>query len=184
MALTWTWYLLAQNPPAVSQLRSELDGLPAGQQPGVNDLAQLQFTEQVVKEALRLYPPAWAIPRQSLRDCEIGGYKIPAGSSVTLSQWVMHRDPRYFEAPGEFRPARWENDLEKRLPSFAYFPFGGGARHCIGYSLAMVETVLIIAMLAGNFDFTLLPGHPVVLAPSITLYPRFGLKAKIHSRSR
>ncbi len=179
LALTWTWYLLAQNPSVVSQLCAELEGVLGAQQPEMSDLPQLRITENVIKEALRLYPPVWAIPRQSLNECEIGGFKIPAGASLTISQWVMHRDPRYFEEPDEFRPDRWENDLEKRLPSFAYFPFGGGSRQCIAYSLAMVEAVLIIAMLAKNFDFNLLPGHRVEPFPSITLYPRYGLKARI-----
>ena len=184
LALTWTWYLLAQNPSVVSQLCAELEEVPGTHPPDMNDLPQLQFTECVIKEALRLYPPVWAIPRQSLNDCEIGGYQIPAGASLTISQWVMHRDPRYFEEPDKFRPGRWENGFEKRLPSFAYFPFGGGSRHCIAYSLAMVEAVLIIAMLAKKFDFTLLPDHPVEPSPSITLYPRYGLKARISRKGR
>jgi cytochrome P450 len=182
LALTWTWYLLAQDPSVVSQLSNEVDGVPRSRPLEMDDLPQLRFTERVVKEAMRLYPPVWAIPRQSLNDCEIGGYKIPAGTSLTISQWVMHRDPRYFPEPDKFKPERWENDLEKRLPSFVYFPFGGGSRHCIAYSLAMVEAVLIIAMLAKNFDFTLLAGHRVEPFPSITLYPRYGLKARIRRK--
>jgi cytochrome P450 len=184
LALTWTWYLLAQDPQVVSQLCAEVNGVLGEHPPEMRDLPRLPFTERVVKESLRLYPPVWAIPRQSLKDCEIGGYKIPAGASLTISQWVMHRDPRYFEEPDKFKPERWENDLDKRLPSFAYFPFGGGSRHCIAYSLAMVEAVLIIAMLAKNFEFTLLPGHPVKPSPSITLYPRYGLMARIDHKKQ
>jgi cytochrome P450 len=117
-------------------------------------------------------------------DCEIGGYYVPAGTSVTNSQWVTHRDPRFFDDPEAFRPERWASEEATGLPGFAYFPFGGGPRGCIGYSFAMMEALLLIATILPRFHFSLVPGHPVVPWPSITLYPRYGVKAVVEERIR
>jgi cytochrome P450 len=183
LALSWTWYLLAQNPESANRLRAEVDEVLGTRIPAITDLPNLHFTDMVVKESLRLYPPVWATPRQTLNDCVIGGYPVPAGTSLTISQWVTHRDPRYFDNPEEFWPERWKNNLEKKLPAFAYFPFGGGPRQCIAYSLAMTEAVLITALLAKNIDFSVIPNHPVIPWPSITLYPKHGIKTRIHRRN-
>ena len=183
-ALTWAWYLLAKNPAALGRLRAELDQVLGTRLPEFSDIPQLHYADMVVKEVLRLYPPFWSIPRQSLRDCEIGGYRVPAGTSLTMSPWVMHRDPRYFDDPNEFKPERWENNFEKRLHPFVYFPFGGGPRQCIGNTLAIAESVLIIAMIARDFDFTLNPDSVMNPWPSITLCPRDGIQMSVNRRDR
>jgi cytochrome P450 len=143
---------------------------------------RLRFTEQVVSEALRLYPPAYAIGRQALTDCEIGGYHVPAGTTVYVSPWVMHRDPRWFDDPQAFRPERWAGSLAKELPRFAYMPFGGGARICIGNRFAMMEAVLILATVARQFRLERQSGRPVEPKPSITLRPGGGVWVRLVSR--
>lgn len=173
LALTWAIFLLAKNPEVMDRLRAEV------RQVKIDDIQNLCYTEMVAKEVLRLYPPSWTIPREAIHDCEIGGYSVPAGTSLTISQWVMHRDPRFFDQPEEFKPERWSNNLEKNLPAFVYFPFGGGPRQCIGQSLAMTEMILILAVLAGGFEFTLLADPPVIPWPSLTIYPRNGIRVRV-----
>jgi cytochrome P450 len=146
-----------------------------GRAPTVADLPQLRYAEQVVTEAMRLYPPAWAINRETVEDCELGGYRIPAGTTVIISPWIQHHDPRYFENPEEFRPERWAGDLARRLPRFAYMPFGGGPRICIGNRFSMMEAVLILTTMAQRFSLRWQPDHPIVLEPSITLRPGGGV---------
>jgi cytochrome P450 len=148
----------------------------------MQDLMRLSYTEKVVKEAMRLYPPAWGLARTALSDCEIGGFKVPAGANVVMSQWVMHRDPRFYAHPEQFDPDRWSSESAQRLPRFAYFPFGGGPRLCIGASFAMMEATLLLATIAQRFQLRLVPGHPVVPVPSITLRPRHGIKAVVYRR--
>ncbi|MBV8049887.1 MAG: cytochrome P450 [Acidobacteriaceae bacterium] len=181
LTLSWAWYLLAQNPQAETTLVEELDRVLKGRLPGVQDLSHLPYTEAIIKETMRLYPPAWLMVRQAVNDCRIGQYRVPAGSSVVFSQWVLHRDPRYFEAPLAFRPERWLDGLEKRLPRFAYFPFGGGPRMCIGAPFALMEAGLVLAAIASQFHFDLLP-CPVVPMPAITLRPKFGIKVRVSKR--
>ena len=178
LALSWTWYLLAQHPDADAKLAAELRDVLGGRSPTVGDLPQLRFTEQVVTEAMRLYPPAWGFGREALADCEIGGYPIPAGTTIIISPWVSHRDPRYFERPTEFRPERWSGDFARQLPRFAYMPFGGGPRICIGNRFAMMEAVLILATVAQRFRLQWHGTRPVVPQPSITLRPKGGVWIK------
>src|SRR5262249_10647197 len=135
-----------------------------------------------VTEPLRLYPPAWGIPRMALEDVEIGGFTIPKGSGVSVSSWVVHRDPRWFDDPLAFRPERWEGELKKRLPRFAYFPFGGGPRQCIGNAFALMEAQLLLASIAQKFRFRLVPDHPVVPQASITLRPKHGIRVVLEAR--
>jgi cytochrome P450 len=137
----------------------------------------------VVSAALRLYPPAYAIGREALADCEIGGYLVPAGTTVYASPWVMHRDPRWFGDPQAFRPERWDGNLTKQLPRFAYMPFGGGPRICIGNRFAVMEATLILAAVAQRFRLEWQSDRPVQLMPSITLRPRNGIWVKLVSRS-
>lgn len=179
LALTWTFFLLAEHPEQMVRLRTEVRETLGGRTPEFADTTSLRYTEMVVKESLRLYPPSWTIPRQAIHDCEIGGYFVPAGTSVTASQWVMHRDPRFFAEPEQFRPERWAAGLEKSLPPFVFFPFGGGPRQCIGQSLAMTELVLILAMLAREFEFKLQADPPVIPWPSVTIYPRHGIRMQV-----
>ncbi len=182
-ALSWTWMLLAQNPQVEAKLHEELDAVLGGRTPNVDDLPSLRYTGQVITESMRLYPPAWGMARIAIEDTEIGGYPIPKGCGVSLAQWVVHRDPRWFEAPLEFRPERWEGDLLKRIPRFAYFPFGGGPRQCIGNNFAVMEATLLLATLAQQFRISLTPGREIIPAASITLRPKTGIWGRIEKRS-
>ena len=184
-ALSWTWYLLAQNPEAEGALAAELDAVLGGAAPTLADLPRLPYAEMVTKESMRLYPPAWGIGRRAIRDFELNGYRIPAGTNVFLLQWVTHRDPRFFPDPERFDPERWRDDPIRRgrLPRFAYFPFGGGPRVCIGAGFAMMEATLLLAALAQRFQLSLLPNSRVRPFFSITLRPKHGLKMLLHRRS-
>jgi cytochrome P450 len=182
LTLSWAWYLLGLHPTVDAQLAVEVDSVLGGRFPTVDDLPRLRYTEQVVSEVLRLYPPAYAIGRQALADCEIGGYHVPAGTTVYVSPWVMHRDPRWFDDPHAFRPERWAGNLAKDLPRFAYMPFGGGPRICIGNRFAMMEAVLILATVAQQFRLEWHPDRPVQPKPSITLRPGGGVWVRLVSR--
>ncbi len=182
LALSWTWYLLAQNPRVETKLVEELRSVLGGRLPSYDDLRRLPYTEMVFKESLRLYPPAYAVVRKALDDCEVGGYRIPSGATLAMFQWSVHRDSRFFDQPGEFIPERWENDFQKRLPRCAYFPFGAGPRICIGDGFAKTEVPLLIASIAQRFHFDLVPTHPVLLSPSLTLRPRKGIKMVVRRR--
>ena len=148
----------------------------------MGDLPRLRYTDMVVKESMRLYPPAWAFGRETVEDCEIGGYHVPAGTQLVMSQWVMHRDPRYYERAGEFRPERWVDGSVEKLPPYAYFPFGGGPRLCIGRSFAKMEAVLLLATIAQRFRLRLAQDRPVEPQPSITLRPRNGMRVVLTRR--
>ena len=182
LALSWMWYLLGENPAAEAELHQELAGVLNGRVPAFDDVPRLRFTDAVVKETMRLYPPAWSVAREAARDVQIAGYKIPARSNVVMSQWIMHRDQRYFADPHRFEPSRWLNGSTQRLPRYAYFPFGGGPRLCIGASFAMMEATLVLATIAQRFSFRLLPGHVVKPVPSITLRPQHGIRVSVLKR--
>lgn len=132
---------------------------------------------------MRLYPPAFGMGREPIHDCEIGGYRIPAGRTIFFHQWVIHRDPRFFAEPEKFLPNRWADGLAQRLPKYAYFPFGGGPRLCIGNTFALMEASLVLATLAQRFHLRLVPEHPIALWPSITLRPRYGIKVVLEKRA-
>lgn len=182
--LSWTWWLLAQNPRVEEKLHAELDDVLQGRTPTLDNLSKLTYTSQVISESMRLYPPAWAIARLAIEDHEIGAYPVPKGTGIVAVPWVVHRDPRWYENPDEFLPERWEGDLLKKIPRFAYFPFSFGARQCIGNSFALMEANLVLATIAQRFRFRLLPSHPVTPLASITLRPRHGLHVSIESRTR
>ena len=182
LALSWTWYLLGAHPEVERKLHEELDGVLAGRVPGAGDLPRLQYTEKVVKEAMRLYPPAYVILRLALEPVEIGGYQVPAGSSVGISTWVMHHDERYFPEPERFLPERWTEAFAQKLPRFAYFPFGGGPRICIGSQFAMMEACLVLATIASRYRLELVPSQAIELFPSITLRPKHGILATVEPR--
>jgi cytochrome P450 len=181
--LSWTWWLLAQNPAVEAKLHAELRTVLAGRAPSLDDLPKLVYTNHIITESLRLYPPVWGTARTAIEDHEIAGYSVPKGSGVSFAQWTVHRDARWYDAPDEFRPERWEGDLLKRLPRFAYFPFGGGPRQCIGNVFALMETALILATIAQRLRFRLVVGHPVVPLASITLRPRHGIRAVLEWRA-
>jgi cytochrome P450 len=176
-ALTWTWYLLAQHPEIEAKLLEELDRVLGGRKPTITDLANLPYTDYVIKEAIRLYPPAWMLVRRTVAPVTMGGFAIPVGSFIFASPYIMHHSARYFPQPDRFLPERWENDLEKHIPRYSYFPFGGGPRVCIGQAFAQMEARLILAEVAQCYHFDLLPGQAVGLEPLITLRPDTGIQA-------
>jgi cytochrome P450 len=183
LTLSWGWYLLAQNPDVYDALQAEVCGVLAGRSPTPADLPRLPYTERVVLEIMRLYPAAYMLGRQAVAACELGGYHLPAKATVLMSQWLLHRDARWFTEPERFHPDRWADGLAKRLPKFAYFPFGGGPRQCIGNSFAMMEAVLVLATLAQRCRFTLVPGEPIRPAPGLTLKPSRGIEAVVRLTS-
>lgn len=182
LALSWTWLLLSQNPETERKLHAELDSVLGGRAPTVDDLPRLRYTEKVIKESLRLYPPAYAILRLTVEDAEIGGYKIPRGSSIGVSPWVTHRDARFYPEPEKFLPDRWTDEFQRNLPRFAYYPFGGGPRICVGAQFALMEAALVLATIAQRYSLRLVPSHPVVLFPSITLRPKHGIRVTLEKR--
>ncbi|HEY5743893.1 MAG TPA: cytochrome P450 [Terrimicrobiaceae bacterium] len=182
VTLSWTWYLLSKHTEIEDKLLAEFSEVLDGRAPTVADLPQLSYAEKVVKEAMRLYPPAWAVGREAVKECKIGGYRIPEGSQLFMCQWVVHRDPRFFPDPELFDPERWSDGLERRLPRFAYFPFGGGPRQCIGQSFATMETLLILATITPQFRVRPVGRGPILPQPSVTLRPRGGVRAMLHRR--
>jgi cytochrome P450 len=201
-ALTFTWYLLSQNPRKAEKLQDELSrvlvtdatGDPEnpqsavrnpklGRLPTVDDLPNLKYTEAVFAESMRLFPPAWAIGRLATADHEFGGYKVPKGALVLVSPYVAHRDPRFWENAGEFIPERWEAQSVKEAgQKNIYFPFGGGIRRCIGEGFAWTEGILLLATLARKWNFSLMPEQKIGLMPLITLRPKYGMRMRIEGR--
>ena len=182
LTLSWTWYLLSENPLAEARLHEELQNVLGGRAPQVADLERLPYLKAVISEVLRLYPAAYTIARTSIAPCTVGGYDFPVDTTFIMSQWVMHRDARYFEDPEAFRPERWLDGLENRLPTGAYFPFGDGPRRCIGQGFALLELGLVVARIAQRFRFKLVPGHPVVPEPLVTLRAKHGIRMTVHVR--
>jgi cytochrome P450 len=182
LALSWTWHLLGRNLEAEQKLHAELDLVLDGRTPQFSDLPKLPYTEYAIKESMRLYPPAWSVARTVVSGFELHGYRIPAGANVVMSQWIMHRDPRYFPDPEKFDPDRWLPERSQKLPRFAYFPFGGGPRQCIGASFAMMEATLLLATIAQQFRFRVGPEHAIVPVPSFTLRPKHGMQMKLAAR--
>jgi len=182
VALSWTWYLLAQHPDADARLADELREVLGGRAPSVADLPRLKYVGMVVTEAMRLYPPAYGIGRQAARATEIAGHAIAPGDIFIAPTWVVHRDRRWFAEPEAFRPERWAGDLAQRLPRFAYFPFGGGPRQCIGNGFAQMEAVLLLAAIAQRFRLSLVPGQRITPTPYITLRPEPGIRMLVAHR--
>jgi cytochrome P450 len=180
LTLVWAFLLLARAPEAEATLVRELTAVLQGRSPNYADLPNLPYTRAIIQETLRLYPPVWMTGRQSLRPCEIGGFKIPVGAFIMTSQWAVQRLPRHFPCPDDFRPERWINGETADLPRFAYFPFGGGPRICIGQNFALVEAVLLLAAIAQRFH---LEPEPAATHhqpwPSMTLRPPVGIKMRL-----
>ncbi|MGC2562883.1 MAG: cytochrome P450 [Nitrososphaeraceae archaeon] len=191
-ALTWTFYLLSQYPDVERKLHDELELVlgnnssnNAGNRiPTADDIPKLQYIERVLRESMRLYPPVWTMGRYVENDYSVGEYTILAGSSILMSQYVMHHDPRYYKKPEEFNPNRWTDDFNAHLPRFSYFPFGGGIRGCIGESFAWMEGILIIATIAQEWSMRLVPSQRIKLDPAITLRSRYGMKMKLLQRKK
>lgn len=182
LTLTYACALLSQHPDAESELRAELDRVLGERRPTAADVPHLSFADAVIKEAMRLYPPVWAIGREALEDCEIGGHRIPKGAQVLMSQYLVHRDPRFWSEPERFHPARWTNDETTNLPRRAYFPYGDGPRVCIGAHLASLEAVLLLTTIAQRYRFELAPEQTLCLVPSMTLRPRKGVRMRVEAR--
>jgi cytochrome P450 len=182
LALSWIWYLLSLAPEADARLAGELAAVLDGRAPTVDDLPRLRYTEMVVSEGMRLYPPAYAMGRQAVRATEVAGYPIDPGVIVIIPSWVVHRDPRWFPDPETFRPERWADGSTRRLPRFAYLPFGGGARQCIGNAFAMMEAVLLLATVAQRYRLTLVPGQRIAPTAYVTLRPEPGMRMSLSRR--
>lgn len=183
LALTWTWYLLATHPDVEAKLVNELQAVLAGRTPAAADVPDLPYTESVLKESMRLYPPVWGMDlRIAVEDCEIDGYPIAKGSILIASQWLLHRNPRWFSEPDQFLPERWTKAFTKKLPDYAYFPFGGGPRLCLGAGFAMLEAILIVATMAQKYRFTLVPDQMIEPEYTLTLQSKHGLKVILEER--
>jgi cytochrome P450 len=181
-ALAWTWYLLSQNPECEKRLHGEIDRELAGRLPTFDDIPRLRYAEMVLAESMRLYPPAWAMGRRALADFQLGEFFLPAGTTVLMSQFVTHRDPRFFADPLQFNPEHFTPEEKARRVKFTYFPFGAGVRQCIGESFAWMESILLLATLAQKWKLSLVPGHRVEPEPLITLRPKYGMKTMIEER--
>ncbi len=183
LVLCWCFYLLAQHPEVLARLRAELDRQLGGRAPEVSDFAALTYTRQVFEEAMRLYPPVWIVERRALADDHVGGYTIPAGGWVLISSWLTHRHPRLWKEPGAFRPERFaKSGSSAKRPRYAYYPFGGGPRSCVGKHFALMELWVVLSMVLQRFDLELAEPAPKALLPQITLRPRGGLRMRIRAR--
>ena len=182
LALSWTWFLLTTNKDVEVKFHEELDRVLNGRLPELSDLPHLSYTEMIAKETMRLYPPAFGLGREAIEECEIGGYRIPRKTQVFTFQWATQRDPRFFDRPDEFNPDRWTPEFVEQLPKFAYFPFGGGPRICIGNYFAMMEMILLMATIGRRFKFDLAPDANVELYPAMSLRPKTGVRVVINQR--
>jgi cytochrome P450 len=181
-ALSWIWYLLSQHPEVEAKLHTELDAVLGGRAPAMADLANLTYTGMVVDEAMRVFPPVWAVGRAAIADDEIMGYHIPKGSNLMLSQYYAHRHPQFWENPERFDPERFSPERAGGRPRYAFFPFGGGPRMCIGNIFALTEAQLILASVAQRYRLRLVPNHPIEVNPLVTLRPRYGVKVTLERR--
>jgi len=180
LALTWTWYLLSQHPDVERRLRAEVDQVLNRRLPTFDDISRLQLTRRVIEESMRLFPPVWMLSRTALQDDVVGGFHIPAGSLILVSQYVTHRHPDFWPDPENFDPDRFLPERVAKRPRYAYFPFSGGPRICIGNHFAMMEAILAVAMTIQRFRIQILPDHPVVADPIFTLRPKYGVRATVH----
>jgi cytochrome P450 len=181
-ALSWTLYLLSQHPDVRERLEVEVDAVLGDRKPAFEDLPKLSYANKVLQESLRLYPPAWGLARWCHEADEVGGYYVAPNTSVTLSPFLTHRHPDFWPEPERFDPERFAPEQEKGRPRFAYIPFGGGPRLCIGNQFAMTEAMLILATIVQRYRLELVPGHQVSIDPQITLRPKGGLPMLVHAR--
>lgn len=182
VALAWTVYFVSKHPNVESELMREWDRVLAGRRVAPDDVGDLRFTNQVIQESMRLHPPVWTMGREAIEPFELGGYHIRRGTQICLSQYVTHRDARFFPEPDQFRPQRWSPESAVKIPKFAFFPFGGGPRHCIGSNFAMMELCLALVTILREFHIDLIADHPIELQPSLTLRPRHGIRARVSRR--
>lgn len=183
LAMAHTLYLLSKHPAIERELYAEVERVLGDRPPTAEDVPKLALVDRVIKESMRLYPPAWTTGREATEPLELRGYTIPKGAQILMSQWVVHRDPRFFPNPEGFDPDRWLPENASKLPRYAYFPFGGGPRVCIGNHFAMMEAALILAMVVQRYRLELLPGERLELKPSVTLRQRgSGLRVRVVER--
>jgi cytochrome P450 len=183
-ALSWTWYLLSQNPECERRFHQEIDRELQGSLPTYDDVPRLRYVEMILAESMRLYPPAWAMGRYARSDFQLGDFSLPAKTTVLMSQFITHRDPRFFPDPLRFDPDRFTPEARSRRTKLTYFPFGAGVRQCIGESFAWMEGVLLLATLAQKWKLRLVPGHRVEPEPLITLRPKYGMRMQLESRAQ
>jgi len=184
LTLAWSWYLLSQHRNVEETLVSEWKRVLKGATPTAQHLQRLPYTAAVIAESMRLFPPVYVIGREATTELELGGYRVKPGYTVLMSQWVNHRDPKYFPDPEDFRPERWQDGLAKRLPKFAYYPFGGGQRICVGSTFALIEATIVLAAVGQHYRFTVDPDAVIDVKPQITLLPANGIPAILERRSR
>lgn len=182
LTLAWTWYLLSQHRHVEDKLVDEWRRVLGGRTPTHEDIAELPYTNAVIAESMRLHPPVYLLGREATTELELGGYRVKRGYTVLMSQWVNHRDPDYFPQPESFKPERWEDGLARRLPKFAYYPFGGGQRICVGNSFALMEAAIILAAVGQRYRFTLDADAEIAFKPQITLLPANGIPATLARR--
>ena len=182
LTLTYFWYLLSQHPDAEAKLQQEVDEVLGGKSPTAADARKLEYTDRVLQETMRLYPPVYTMFREPKVDVRLGGYRVPEGAGVMLPQWVVHRSERWYTEPEKFDPDRWLPERRKERPRFAYFPFGGGPRHCIGKQFSMLEAKLIVASVVQKFELDYLRDEPFSLRGSLTMHPREPMGMRLQSR--
>jgi len=181
-ALMWTWYLMSQHPTVAARVHEELDGVLGGRPPELHDLTRLTYTEMVLKESMRLFPPAWSVTREPIAEVELAGYRLRKGRVVLINTYGIHHDPRFFPDPDRFDPERFSAQNEKLLPRYAYLPFGGGRRICVGNAFAMMEAKLVIATIAQQFELALAPHQKVAPACVFTLRAKHGMQMLVTRR--
>jgi cytochrome P450 len=182
--LAWTWYLLSLHPDVERRLYAEVSRVLGDRLPVVDDLSQLKYANMIVQESLRIFPPVWVIPRDAIKDDEIGGYRIPAGSTVLLSPYLTHRHSAFWENPEGFDPERFLPERSKGRPRYAYFPFGGGPRLCMGVDMAIMETLLIMVMVVQRYRLDLVSCHREEPECILDMIPRYGVRATVQLRSK
>jgi enediyne biosynthesis protein E7 len=180
--LNWAWYLLAKHPEVDARMHAEIEATPELTAPGLGAMEALQYTQNVINEALRLYPPGWLLSRRSLEPDVLGGYEIPAGTDVLLSPYLLHRHPQFWKDPEAFRPERFDAEHESERPRFAYIPFAAGPRHCIGESLALYEMLMHLYKVARHYRLTLASDEPLELEAQINLRTRKPLVMRLERR--
>jgi cytochrome P450 len=181
-ALTWSWYLISENPQAESKLHAEVDAVLGGRPPTAQDFRKLEYTTKIMTEALRMYPPSWTLGVKVTKPFTVAGFPMPVGATLVMSQYLVQHDARFFTDPEKFIPERWTPEFKSSLPRFAYFPFGGGPRACVGEQFAWMEGVLVIAAIAQRWRLRHVRGHKVELLPRLTLRPKYGMKMTVTRR--
>lgn len=181
--MSFAWYLIACHPEVEARLHDELASVLSGKPPTAGDLRNLNYTECVLKEAMRLYPPVYSVLRESIEEAELDGYPIPSGSLVMLPQWGVQRDARWYDDPETFDPDRWSDKRVQNRPEYAYFPFGGGARRCIGEKFAMMEAKIVLSLIAQKYRLELVSDNSLKLVPSITLHPDEPIEMTVSEQS-